>query len=347
LLITSYRSSAFVSLATVLVAAVATVHCGSSPAAPGNGMPALSAVALNAASVVPGSTTQGTVTVASAAPTGGESIALSSSNSAVATVPASVMIQAGSSSSTFTITAVGPGTAVITASANGSSRQSPMLTVAASSVALAAIELSASSVIGGTTLIGSVNLTAPAPPGGAIVSLSSADPVSVPASVTVPAGSSTAPFTITTRAVGGNTSVAISGSYGGGSASAMLAITRATVATASFGVSGPTETSTCELANGGNTLNCTFNGSTSTAPGTITAWDWTYGVATMFTQPTTGPVLTMPAINCTLLPPPPLPPGNPWFMMVVTLKVHDNQGNVSTVTTDSGVRLLPQGSCGF
>ena len=56
------------------------------------------------------------------------------------------------------------------------------------------------------------------------------------------------------------------------------------------------------MSNSGNTLNCTFNGSTSTAPGTITAWDWTYKVAATFAQTTTGPVLTMPAVNCSLMP---------------------------------------------
>ena len=106
-----------------------------------------------------------------------------------------------------------------------------------------------------------------------------------------------------------------------------------TVATASFGVAGPTETETCSMANGGNTLNCTFNGSTSTAPGTIVAWDWTYGVpgATMFSQRTTGAVLTQPAVNCSFLPAPPLPaaPADQFFKLTVTLKVTDSLGNVS------------------
>jgi hypothetical protein len=42
-----------------------------------------------------------------------------------------------------------------------------------------------------------------------------------------------------------------------------------------------------------------------------------------------------------------MPPGNPWFTMTVTLVVHDSQGNVSSKVTDSGVRLLPKGTCGF
>jgi hypothetical protein len=33
-------------------------------------------------------------------------------------------------------------------------------------------------------------------------------------------------------------------------------------------------------------------------------------------------------------------------MMTVTLKIHDDAGNVAQVT-DSGIRLLPQGSCGY
>jgi hypothetical protein len=341
----------FVSLATTVIAAVAMARCGGSgsPAGPPTTTPAVSGVALNATSVQAGSSGQGTVSLTAAASTGGTSISLSSSNPAVATVPASVMAQAGSSSATFTITAVAVGTAMITASVNGSSSQSPMLTVAANSnsVRLSSIELSTDSVVGGTTVTGSAMLTAPAPVGGAVVSLSGGDPVTVPASVTVLAGSTSATFSILTRAVGGSTSATISGSYGGASASAVLSVTRPTVATASFGVSGPTETSTCSMANNGNTLNCTFDGTTSTAPSTIVAWDWSYGVSTMFTQTTSGPVLTMPAVNCSLMPAPPLPPGNQWFMMVVSLKVHDSLGNVSAEVTDRGVRVLPQGVCGF
>jgi len=127
----------------------------------------------------------------------------------------------------------------------------------------------------------------------------------------------------------------------------VLSITRPTVATASFGVSGPSETETCTMSDAGNTLNCTFNGSTSTAPGTINAWDWSYTVATTFSQTTSGPVLTMPAVNCSFLPPPPLPAGAQWFTLIVKLKIHDSLGNVSAEAVDNGARLLPQGVCGF
>ena len=48
-----------------------------------------------------------------------------------------------------------------------------------------------------------------------------------------------------------------------------------------------------------------------------------------------------------IVPLPPLPAGQSWFTMTVTLRVHDDAGNVSDVTTHTGTRLLPQGSCGF
>jgi hypothetical protein len=204
-----------------------------------------------------------------------------------------------------------------------------------------------SSVVGGSSVTGTVTLTGAAPAGGAVVSLSGGDPVTVPMSVSVPAGSGSATFTIATRAVGGTIPATIGASYGGVSASVMLSVTRPTIATANFGVGGPTGTDTCTLTNGGTMIDCTFNGSTSTAPGTITAWDWSYGVATTFMQTTTGPQLMMPAANCGLLPPPPLPAGVSWFTMVVTLQIHDNLGNVSAVAMDTGVRLFPQNVCGF
>jgi hypothetical protein len=139
----------------------------------------------------------------------------------------------------------------------------------------------------------------------------------------------------------------IDAAYGGTSATAALQVTPPTVATARFGVTGPTETDTCTLANNGTTLNCTFNGSTSTAPGTITQWDWTFGSATTVSQTTTSAILTMPAISCALIPPPPLPDGMQWFRMAVSLTVRDNLGNVSGKAFNNDVRLIPKGSCGF
>ncbi|HEX4347547.1 MAG TPA: hypothetical protein VHZ73_08240 [Vicinamibacterales bacterium] len=206
--------------------------------------------------------------------------------------------------------------------------------------------MSTATVVGGDAASGSVVLTGAAPTGGALVTLSAGDPLTVPASVTVPAGANEAAFAVATRVVGVSTSGTVNGTYGGASASMSLAVTRAE-AVANFGVTGATESETCSLTNGGATLNCTFNGSTSTAPGTIVSWDWTYGVAGSFSQTTSSATLTMPTVNCSLIPAPPMPAGNPWFTMAITLVVHDNLGNTSAPFVNNDVRLFPAGTCGF
>jgi hypothetical protein len=293
-----------------------------------------------------GGSEQGTVNLSAAASTTGASISLASSAPAVATVQTAIMIPAGASSATFNVAAVAAGTATITASLNGSSRQSVMFTVTASPVALVSILLSVPSVVGGGSVTGTVVLTAGAPAGGAVVPLTGTDPLTVPPSVTVLAGQLNGSFHVSTRVVDSPISGTVTGAYGGTSAFATLSATPSAVATAIFGVSGPTESDTCTLTNSGNTLNCTFNGSTSTAPGTIIAWDWSYGVSATLAQTTEGPTLTMPAFSCSLMPPPPFPAGPANFTLTVTLKIHDSLGNVSAVASDSP-RLLPQGSCGY
>jgi hypothetical protein len=217
-------------------------------------------------------------------------------------------------------------------------------------VALSTVSLNASTVVGGVSLTGTVVLTAPAPVGGAAVVLSANDPLSVPAIVTVPAGATTAVFTVTTRLVGGTLPGTVTASYGGASSTASVSVTKPTVATANFGITGPTESDTCTMSNG-PTINCTFNGSTSTAPGTIIAYDWSLKAGTMppVTQTTTGATLTQLAVSCSWLPAPPLPAGGTqWLPLTVTLTVRDDLGNVSAVASNNGgARVFPQGVCGY
>src|SRR5262249_19442290 len=83
---------------------------------------------------------------------------------------------------------------------------------------LSAVSLSPASVVGGTSSTGTVTLSAAAPAGGALVSLSSnSGAASVPAaaSVTVPAGATAASFTITTTSVTAATAATISAVFGG------------------------------------------------------------------------------------------------------------------------------------
>ena len=191
----------------------------------------LSSLALNPTSVVGGNSSTGTVTLSSAAPTGGAQVALSSSNTTVARVPASVTVTAGATSATFTVTtsAVSASTAVTISAAYGGVTRSASLTVGPAPVpapTLSSLTLSPTSVIGGIQPSrGTVTLTAPALAGGVLVSLSSSSgAASVPSSVFLPAGTSSASFTVNTSIVLVSTSATISAHYNGVTRSATLEV---------------------------------------------------------------------------------------------------------------------------
>ncbi|MGA3040102.1 MAG: Ig-like domain-containing protein [Bryobacteraceae bacterium] len=191
---------------------------------------ALQSVALSPASVVGGgSTTGNTITVTSAAPPGGATIGLTSSNPAVAAVPASVAVAHGSTvSQPFTITtnAVAALTHVTIQASDGVNHKTAFLTV--KPAVLTAVKLSPRTVVGGKSTAGNtVTLNGPAPAAGDVVTLSSSDPAvaGVPDSVTVPAGATVSPvFTITTTAAAAQTSVTISATYDGATRTATLTV---------------------------------------------------------------------------------------------------------------------------
>jgi hypothetical protein len=79
---------------------------------------------------------------------------------------------------------------------------------------------------GGTSSTGTVTLTGVAPSGGAVVSLSSSNTAaaSVPPSVTVAAGATSATFAVATFAVSANTSVTVTAGYNGTARTATLTV---------------------------------------------------------------------------------------------------------------------------
>ena len=80
---------------------------------------------------------------------------------------------------------------------------------------LSQLSLTPATVNAGTSSEGLVILSGPAPASGTEVRLSSSDGVAlVPASVMVPAGAASVPFTVTTRLVAANTNATISGLLG-------------------------------------------------------------------------------------------------------------------------------------
>ena len=103
---------------------------------------------------------------------------------------------------------------------------------------LTSLGVNPSSVVGGSPSTGTVTLSGPAPAGGAVVSLSSdnTSAATVPASVTVAAGATSATFAVTTSPVSGSTAVTISAVYGGVTRTAPLTVTPVAVGLSSLGV---------------------------------------------------------------------------------------------------------------
>ena len=174
--------------------------------------PAVTSIGLSLDTVVGGNGVTGTVTVASAAPTGGLTVALSSSKTLAATVPATVVVPAGATSVNFAITTHGIAkatTVVLKAVTYPTPAVTKNLLVKVAS--FLSFTFSPSTVQGGTPTTGTVTLDGEAPPAGYVITLTSPYPLvlSVPASVTVPAAGRTATFTGTTYVVPANTSVKV------------------------------------------------------------------------------------------------------------------------------------------
>ncbi len=275
-------SHVIVALTAALVTMLATVQCSknNNTTPPSNPL-TVASVTVNPGSIAAGGTSQGAVTLSA---TTGSAVTLSSSNTAVATVPGSVTIAAGSASANFTVTGVGAGTATITASISGSQGSVGITVTGPPPLTALGLTLSASTVVGGNPVTGTLILSTPAPAGGTVVSLSSTDPVSVPASVTIPAGQTTATFTVNTRAVGGAfNNVAINATAGSLSATATLTVTPAAPPPGSLqsialnpssvaggGTSQGTATLTSAAPAGGTVVTLSSGNAAASVPGSIT-----------------------------------------------------------------------------
>lgn len=137
--------------------------------------PSLQSVALNPSSVVGGNSSQATVVLTTAAPSGGAVVALASSNTSAATVPASVTIPAGTTSATFAVSTVSVATttsSTIRGSYVGGSSNA-VLTITPP-LTLTAFTLNPTTVQGRDQSIGTVTINSPAPAGGFSISVTPA-----------------------------------------------------------------------------------------------------------------------------------------------------------------------------
>lgn len=169
-----------------------------------------------------------TITLATAAPAGGTSVALSSNNGA-ATVPASVSVPAGATSASFTVatsTVWSQTVATLTATVSGTD-YTTLVTV--NPGVTGTVSVNPSSVTAWDNSTGTVTLSLAAPSGGYAVPLSSNNAAAaVPASITVPAGATSATFTVSTSAVSAVTTVTISATIGSGVQTTTLTVNPST-----------------------------------------------------------------------------------------------------------------------
>ena len=165
----------------------------------------LSRLVVSPSTVLGGNTSKGTVTLNGRAPTGGVQVTLTNANPAVATVPATVPVAAGSTTSAlFPITTIPVAKDTgckISATYNGVIVSATLKVMAAD---LSTLTLSPASVKGGESSTGTVTLNGAAPSGGTVVNLKSSNKAvaTVPASVTVEAGKTSQTFVVSTSSLG-------------------------------------------------------------------------------------------------------------------------------------------------
>jgi hypothetical protein len=201
--------------------------------------PILFSLALNKDTIVGGNSLTGTVTLQREAPPGGVEVTLVSSDTSLARPPAKVTVPAGATSASFPITTAAVAKAVAitintgTASDNYRAPEAWLQLLPAGSpappVTLASVTVQTPSVLAGHTTTGTVTLTGPAPSGGAAVWVNGSmegQVVTPSGGVTVPAGSTSATFTITAPQVNASYWVMIQASYlsNGGMHGAVLRI---------------------------------------------------------------------------------------------------------------------------
>jgi hypothetical protein len=141
-------------------------------------------------------------------------------------VPASVVVPAGATNVSFPVTTV-----AVVADANVSitattGAVSKVGTVRVLAPVVSVFLLSTSTVQGGKTIAGRINVSGMAPAGGVVVTLTSSDPsVTPPVTIIVPAGTKTVGFSIPTSIVPVSTAVTLTATTGATSKTVILTVT--------------------------------------------------------------------------------------------------------------------------
>jgi len=185
----------------------------------------LTSLNLNPSMVVGGANSTGSLLLSAPAGPSGTVVSLASSDTGVATVPATVTVPSGATSATFTIKTISSATvqtATISATINGIVATA---TLTVNPADLASITISPTSVVGGGSPGGTITLAAPAPTGGAVIILASSSlSVVTPTTLSIAAGSSTVTFTAATLGVSATKLVTLTATYGSSLKSCILTL---------------------------------------------------------------------------------------------------------------------------
>ena len=189
--------------------------------------PLLVSLSLDKPAVVGGNAVTGKITLLTEAPASGIDVTLVSSDTSLVRPPAKVTVPGGATSVSFPIaTSTVAASALVTidtGTANDHYR-APLVRLTllpagspAPAPALSSVTLATPSVLGGGTTTGTVTLTGPAPPGGALVWVNGSMEGSVITNggVTVPAGQTSASFPVNAGQTWAQQWVMVQASYGG------------------------------------------------------------------------------------------------------------------------------------
>jgi len=160
-------------------------------------LPRVGAMSFSSPVVAIGQSATGTVTLQAAAPTGGILVSLANDAPATLSCPASVLVPAGQTRATFTV--VGQSVAVASsAKVTGTpSFTEKSATISVLPYFLADFTIQNTTILASTSTVGTVTVSSPAPAGGSVITLSSStNRLTLPSTVTVPEGATSAQFTI-------------------------------------------------------------------------------------------------------------------------------------------------------
>ena len=205
------------------------------------GQPSIVSVVFNPSTIAGGRPASATITISGPAGNNGFDVSLSISSNVAQLSSSAITIGSGQTSTTVQVSTTPTATqqlATLTASARGETRTGN-LTVSPPTVTN--VTVSPAAVNSGQTSTGTVTLDGAAPSGGAIVNLSSNNAAAtVPATVSVPQGQTSATFTINTGSVTAQTAATVGASVGTTLRNASLTVLPAPLALTSFRFSGTT-----------------------------------------------------------------------------------------------------------